>query len=134
MPLIKFKKGSFTEVYCPVPVKGVYFTLDDANPSAEWPGTEWTKLTGGVVALAGTAGYAAAGTVGGSKTISVGQLPSHSHPYIDSGRFTWNVSEAAAAPAWGTGGNVTSARSGNTGGGADYYPLHVSINAWARTA
>lgn len=30
MPLIKFKKGSFTEVYRPVPVKGVYFTLDDA--------------------------------------------------------------------------------------------------------
>lgn len=60
------------------PVDSLYFTLGDENPSISLGGV-WTKLTGGVLALAGTLGYAAAGSVGGSKKISVEQMPNHEH-------------------------------------------------------
>lgn len=107
MPLIKFRSGSNVSVYCPIPVNGVFFTLGSDNPSAEWPGTTWVKLTGGLVALAGTAGYAAAGSAGGSKKISVAQMPSHTHiPYYD-----------GTEPAMGDANDDTPSRQYTVGGG-----------------
>lgn len=107
MPLIKFRSGSNVSVYCPIPVNGVFFTLGSDNPSAEWPGTTWVKLTGGLVALAGTAGYAAAGSAGGSKKISVAQMPSHTHiPYYD-----------GTEPATGDANDDTPSRQYTLGGG-----------------
>ena len=107
MSLIKFRSGSNVSVYCPIPVNGVFFTLGGDNPSAEWPGTTWVKLTGGLVALAGTAGYAAAGSAGGSKKISVAQMPSHTHiPYYD-----------GTEPATGDANDDTPSRQYTLGGG-----------------
>lgn len=60
------------------PVNSLYLTVGSENPATVLGGS-WAKLTGGVLACAGTAGYAAAGAVGGSKKISVGQMPSHIH-------------------------------------------------------
>ena len=60
------------------PVNSLYLTVGSEDPNTVFGGT-WVKLTGGVLACAGTAGYAAAGAVGGSKKISVGQMPSHIH-------------------------------------------------------
>ena len=107
MSLIKFRSGSNVSVYCPIPVNGVFFTLGGDNPSAEWPGTTWVKLTGGLVALAGTAGYAAAGSAGGLKKISVAQMPSHTHiPYYD-----------GTEPATGDANDDTPSRQYTLGGG-----------------
>ena len=60
------------------PVNSLYLTVGSENPATVLGGS-WSKLTGGVLACAGTAGHAAAGAVGGSKKISVGQMPSHIH-------------------------------------------------------
>lgn len=60
------------------PANSLYLTVGSEDPNTVFGGT-WVKLTGGVLACAGTAGYAAAGAVGGSKKISVGQMPSHNN-------------------------------------------------------
>lgn len=132
---LKFRDGSkFTSLLDLVfPIGSTYMSMGSASPGTLFGGT-WSKVTGGVLALAGTTGYAAAGAVGGSKKISISQMPSHAHPYIDTGKFCWNVSIAASAPAWGEAGGNTNAVTGKEGGGADYYPLHVSVNLWRRTA
>lgn len=76
---LKYKEGGAYKAYCPIPVHGVYLSLDNGNPNAVWPGTTWRKVIGGLLACAGTAGYAAAGSTGGSKEISIEQMPSHIH-------------------------------------------------------
>lgn len=76
---LKYKVEGAYKTYCPIPVHGVYLSLDSSNPSAVWPGTTWRKVTGGLLACAGTTGYAAAGSTGGSKKISIAQMPSHTH-------------------------------------------------------
>lgn len=76
---LKYKVEGAYKTYCPIPVHGVYLSLDSSNPSAVWPGTTWRKVTGGLLACAGTTGYAAAGSTGGSKKISIEQMPSHTH-------------------------------------------------------
>lgn len=60
------------------PVNSLYLTVGSENPATVLGGS-WAKLTGGVLACAGTSGYASAGATGGSKKISVGQMPSHIH-------------------------------------------------------
>lgn len=59
-------------------VNSLYLTVGSENPATVLGGS-WAKLTGGVLACAGTSGYASAGATGGSKKISVGQMPSHIH-------------------------------------------------------
>lgn len=68
------------------PVNSLHLTVGSEDPNVVFGGT-WTKLTGGVLACAGTSGYAAAGSVGGSGTISVSQMPSHTHTIASSGNY-----------------------------------------------
>lgn len=134
---LKYKVGGAYETYCPIPVHGVYLSLDSNNPNAVWPGTTWRKVTGGVLACAGTAGYAAAGSAGGSKKISVAQIPSHTHGYHGYNNEAGTTTLRGSYPPW-----VAQDKKYNwdmdvceaTGKGADYYPLHVSVNVWERTA
>lgn len=60
------------------PVNSLYLTVGSENPATVLGGSR-AKLTGGVLACAGTSGCASAGATGGSKKISVGQMPSHIH-------------------------------------------------------
>lgn len=115
---LKFKDGSkFTSLLDLVfPIGSTYMSMGSASPDTLFGGT-WSKVTGGVLALAGTSGYAAAGAAGGSKKISVSQMPSHAHLYIDTGKFCWNVSGVASAPAWGEAGGDTGVLTGKAGGG-----------------
>lgn len=115
---LKFKDGSkFTSLLDLVfPIGSTYMSMGSASPDTLFGGT-WSKVTGGVLALAGTSGYAAAGAAGGSKKISVSQMPSHAHLYIDTGKFCWNVSGVANAPAWGEAGGDTGVLTGKAGGG-----------------
>lgn len=114
---LKFKDGSkFTSLLDLVfPIGSTYMSMGSASPDTLFGGT-WSKVTGGVLALAGTSGYAAAGAAGGSKKISVSQMPSHAHLYVDTGKFCWNVSGVASAPAWGEAGGDTGALTGKAGG------------------
>lgn len=138
---LKYRVEGAYETYCPIPVHGVYLSLDSSNPSAVWPSTTWRKVTGGLLACAGTTGYAAAGSTGGSKKISVNQMPSHEH-WVYGRPNTGNLNGVGIYPVlegYGSFGpnnqfeqNMPLAQA--TGGGADYYPLHISVNVWERTA
>ena len=85
---LKFKDGSkFTSLLDLVfPIGSTYMSMGSASPDTLFGGT-WSKVTGGVLALAGTSGYAAAGAAGGSKKISVSQMPSHTHTIASSGNY-----------------------------------------------
>lgn len=70
------------------PVNSLYLTAGSENPATVLGGT-WTKLTGGVLAAAGTSGYAAAGATGGSKKIGVSQMPRHTHTMMKTNWQDW---------------------------------------------
>lgn len=69
------------------PVNSLYLTVGSEDPNTVFGGT-WVKLTGGVLACAGTAGYAAAGAVGGSKKVAhpFGNKVCHDHVEGERGR------------------------------------------------
>ena len=64
---------------CPYKVGDVYVTTNTANPADLWSGTSWTKLEGRF--LKATNSGEAPKTLGGSnsKTLTVENIPSHSH-------------------------------------------------------
>lgn len=118
------------------PVNSLYLTVGSENPATVLGGS-WAKLTGGVLACAGTAGYAAAGSTGGSKKIGIAQMPSHTHGYYGYNSEAGTTTLRGSYPPW-----IAQDKKYNwdmdacraTGGGADYYPLHISVNVWKRTA
>ena len=92
-------------------------------------------MTGGMLGLTGSIGVADSGYDGGSRTISVEQMPPHSHAE--------HVSLAASG--FGNTGKAVSNKEHNyltaenwsiepTGGGADYIPAHTSVYGWRRIA
>lgn len=60
------------------PVGAVYFSTLSTSPASTIGGT-WTQLTGGLLGLADSAGIAVAGSNGGSNTITIEELPPHTH-------------------------------------------------------
>lgn len=135
---LKFKDGSgFTSLLDLVfPIGSTYMSMGSASPGTLFGGT-WSKVTGGVLALAGTSGYAAAGSTGGSKKIGIAQMPPHTHKYYGYNSEAGTTALRGSYPPW-----IAQDKKYNwdmdaciaTGGGADYYPLHVSVNVWKRTA
>lgn len=119
---------------CIYPVGAVYFSTVNVSPASLVGGT-WTKMTGGMLGLAGSEGVASAGSDGGSIKISIEQMPPHRHR------------EEVAVNATGFGGqgkavsntqnNYTTAEDWSiqsTGGGQNFIPAHSSVYAWKRTA
>lgn len=120
------------------PVGSVYLANNSTSPATSFGGT-WSAVTGGCLAAAGTTGFASVGSTGGSTTISVAQMPSHTHGATRT--FTTSLSVNRE-------GDANFAMSGQTrdreytwpvftnatGGGEAYYPAHVSFNVWKRTA
>ena len=77
--------------YCPYEIGDIYFTLRDENPSNRWSGTIWERIKDRFL-LAASDSYAVGGTGGskththtnpttGSTTLTVDQIPSHSHSF-----------------------------------------------------
>ena len=92
------------------PVGSVYFSTINTSPASVIGGT-WSQLTGGMLGLAGSAGVAAAGSDGGSRKISVDQMPSHSHVEValvkkDSGNTTIPPWTLYINDRWASGGIV----------------------------
>lgn len=120
------------------PVNSLYLTAGSENPATVLGGT-WVKLTGGVLAAAGTSGYAAAGATGGSKKIGVSQMPRHTHTMMKANWQDWASNDQGIRNRMCVANGATAGIDGldivnNTGGGADYIPLHLSVNVWKRTA
>lgn len=121
------------------PIGSIYFNIESISPATTIGGT-WTQLTGGCLACAGSDGYASSGAIGGSKKISIAQMPSHGHPllmaYQDSNLqtgidWTW---DANGNWQWDWDGTNSNGRMGRTGNGEDYIPYHTSVYVWKRTA
>lgn len=126
---------------CIYPVGAVYFSTVDISP-ASLIGGSWTKMTGGMLGLAGSEGVASAGSDGGSVKISVEQMPSHTHGFTtyfwrDSGTDfnseQWLVAHTdnSSSPSSSSNSEFTTA---STGGGQNFIPAHSSVYAWKRTA
>lgn len=107
------------------PVGSVYFSINDISPSQTIGGT-WSKLTGGCLGLADSDGFADAGSNGGSRTITIEQMPSHSHEWHGTNHSTTVTSrwgyysiwiDADTDKNWPGSVDIIS----NTGGGAGLY-------------
>jgi hypothetical protein len=133
---------------CHVPVGAIYTSVDPANPATIWPGTTWVawgqgRVTVGI-ASAGTFAVAA-GTTGGEEThtLTVAELPSHTHTigldvsHGSDGHMAWIKGAAVGdQPLYGSsafGGTVTSSGSGSDGAHNNLQPW-VAAYAWKRTA
>lgn len=97
---VKAKVGQDFESICPFPIGAIYTSMTDTSPAESFGGT-WTVIDGGKYLRA-----ASDSKTGGSDTISVEQMPSHSHTSIDSiVRISANtsgpcVADSANTPAW----------------------------------
>ena len=115
------------------PIGSIYITTDSSKtPTTLFPGTTWEQITDRFLWCSSTAGE-----TGGSKKITVEQLPAHSHEQyctanvgIGTGkgiRATWD-DDGAGMPRLPMG-----IQGGETGGGEDYMPPYLSVLAWKRT-
>ena len=71
---------------CPFPVGGIYLAIDSTNPAAIWPNTTWQTIQDAVLMAAGstynlgsTGGSATHAHTTGNCTLTVDQIPSHTH-------------------------------------------------------
>ena len=118
---------TFNMIY---PVGSIYMSVNSISPATLFGGT-WEQLED-VFLLAAGSTYAAGDTGGESEvTLSIAQIPVHSHEYIISG--------FDAGSAW-YGQNGVSAgatqMSGSSGGGEAHnnMPPYLSVYMWKRTA
>lgn len=122
---------------CPFPIGAIYMTMDSANPSTLWAGTQWTKVTEGTfLAAAGTSTDYAIGNSGGSNsvTLTTDELPSHSHTVkgVYYKRQTGTTDTYGYISSSGNHSGQTEA----TGGGQAHEnrPSYLAVAMWQRTA
>ena len=131
------------------PIGSIYTSVNETNPSELFGGT-WEQIVDKFLYCTSSGGE-----VGGSKKISVENLPSHNHTATCStaGAHTHKYATTSSCnfgsndkdyristtPDWeGTtqsAGNHTHTISiNNTGSGTDYMPPYMTVYAWKRTA
>lgn len=118
------------------PVGSCYFSTVNTSPATIVGGT-WAAMTGGMLGLAGSIGVASAANNGGSRKISIEQMPSHTHNLYNG--YGDNVAGIQVLywinrPSLGSTAWLSSTFTQSTGGGADYIPAHTSVYGWRRTA
>ena len=111
-------------------------------------------MTGGMLGLIGSVGIASAANNGGSRKITVNQMPSHSHVEVvlvkkDSGNTTIPPWKMYIYDRWASGGIVECnggegvkgsdadtdwGSTSSVGGVQDYIPAHTAVYGWIRTA
>lgn len=151
---IQIKDENDNEIYPnPFPVGAIYMSVDSRNPSKIFGGT-WEQIKDKFILCAGDS-YAA-GSTGGSKThshttgnhtLTVAQIPSHTHTYFRS-RAIWAEEAADSSTAIGctntwaygktypstyaTGGNQPH-NHGNTGTTSNM-PPYLAVYVWRRVS
>ena len=115
---------------CPFPVGYIYLSSNNTSPATTYGGT-WSSLNESrYLRLAGAWG------TGGSNTISIDQMPSHTHSLQVRVASDFNlggtVFQGSATNAdWFT---SSAARVTAVGGGAAFYPSYRNVYAWYRTS
>ena len=136
---VQVKSGNDWYKLCPFPVGYIYISYTNTSPAITYGGT-WSSISGGKYLRA-----AAASSTGGSNTISVDQMPSHTHTLSSRGEYAQdspialyrtNAQEGGLWRLWSTntGGQVATVYIKNTGGGASFYPTYQNVYVWRRTA
>lgn len=115
------------------PINSMYITTSTISPATSIGGT-WTQIKDGacIAAYEDTSGYT------GSKTISVKQMPVHSHAqYVTANSGNPNILRKDYVADTGSAGAQMypqGCNTGNAGGGQDYYPYSYACKVWIRTA
>lgn len=139
---VKVKVNSSFETICPFPVGYVYMSSNSTSPGSIYGGT-WASISGGrYMRAAGAWGN------GGSNTITVKQMPAHTH-YPSRRAFVYSAEGYGtnALPTPIAGGGLVSygylvdsgrdsgiTPSQSTGGGQPFYPTYQNVYCWYRTA
>jgi hypothetical protein len=113
------------------PVGSIYIAYNHTNPGTLFGGT-WVRLTGGFL-WASQAGDTIGQTGGESEhTLTVDELPSHTHGSVYSGNASGTKSHAWLA----SGGSSMAYGTVATGGGAAHnnMPPYIQVSIWRRTA
>ena len=114
------------------PIGTIYQSTKSTDPSTFLGGT-WTALTGRFLVGAGT-GYPA-GTTGGeaTHTLTVEEMPAHTHPSTTPNTIQ---NTATGSSAYGYIGDGSYGNSGTSGGGRAHnnMPPYRSVYMWERTA
>lgn len=116
------------------PIGSLYWSTVSTEPGTLFGGT-WERIKDVFLLAAGDT-YTAGNTGGeATHTLTVNEMPTHTHPFISSKLYSqtangWN------APTWGSESRTTSATSGSTGGGAAHnnMPPYLTVYVWKRTA
>lgn len=115
-----------------LPVGTIILRYDHTNPGTLYPGTTWARIYGAFPWLTDAAGQI--GTTGGERnvTLTVNQIPAHSHGSVYS-----QHAPGTKGQAWYTAAGSSLAYGAvSTGGGAAHnnMPPYIQIAAWRRTA
>ena len=109
------------------PIGSIYTSMNNINPSTFIGGT-WEQIVDRFLYCANSSME-----TGGSKKITVEQLPAHSHSITELDiRGNEDGSNQYTIAKYG--GNDTTIKTGNTGNGEDYMPPYMTVFAWYRTA
>ena len=101
--------------------------MNNINPSTFIGGT-WEQIVDRFLYCANSSME-----TGGSKKITVAQLPAHTHSINELDiRGNENGSDEYTIAKYG--GKDTTIKTGSTGGGEDYMPPYMTVFAWYRTA
>jgi hypothetical protein len=115
-----------------LPVGSMVLRYDHIDPGTLYPGTTWARVYGAFPWFTDANG--AIGTTGGERTVTltVDQIPSHSHGSVYSQHAAGTKSQA-----WYTASGTALAYGAvATGGGAAHnnMPPYIQVSAWRRTA
>ena len=114
------------------PVGSIYMSVNSASPEVLFGGT-WERIQDTFLLAAGNS-YAAGETGGeAAHTLTVDEMPSHSHDFI---RSTGTVASGANRSSANTGGTALAGVIGNTGGDQPHnnMPPYLAVYMWQRTA
>lgn len=117
---------------CLLPVGTIIQRYDHADPNEMYPGTTWVRVSGAFPWW--TDGSGQIGLTGGERnvTLTVNQIPAHSHGSVYSQHAPGTKSQAW----YTTAGTSLAYGAVETGGGAAHnnMPPYIQISAWRRTA
>lgn len=119
--------GGIDSIY---PVGSIYMSVNNTDPSTLFTGTTWEQLKDRF--LLGAGDTYTAGSTGGeaTHTLTVEEIPAHSHTYTALSHTYTNGGDYSSAYASGT------ANTGNAGGGQAHnnMPPYLTVYMWKRTA
>lgn len=126
--------------YCPYEIGDIYLTLRDENPSNRWGGTTWERIKDRFLLAAGDS-YAAGGTGGeASHTLTVAEMPSHTHQYFRQRALNKESISPDADTSYASSTTIANSKSEPytyaTGGSQSHnnMPPYLTVHIWKRVS